>query len=93
MAIFAVQFRFVPQENERRLQARPKHREYLSSLREAGKLVTAGPFADDAGALLLYDVADEAEVRQILADDPYPAEVYEVELMREWRPLFPFNGD
>jgi uncharacterized protein len=93
MAIFAVQFRFVPQENERRMQARPKHREYLAALREAGKLVTAGPFVDDAGALLLYDVADEAEVRQILAEDPYPSEVYEIELFREWRPLFPFNGD
>lgn len=93
MAIFAVQFRFVPQENERRLQVRPKHRDYLASLREAGKLVTAGPFADDGGALLLYDVADEAEVHQILADDPYPSDVYEIEQIREWRPLFPFSGD
>jgi uncharacterized protein YciI len=93
MAIFAVQFRFVSEENERRLQVRPKHREYLASLREAGKLVTAGPYADDGGALLLYEVADEAEVHQILADDPYPSDVYEIEQLREWRPLFPFNGD
>lgn len=89
MAYFAVQLRFT--DTERRLQVRPAHRDYLNALRAAGKLVTAGPFADQSGALLLYDVADEAELRQILADDPYtPADVYEIAAFKEWQPLFPF---
>lgn len=89
MSLFAVQLRFT--DTDRRLQVRPAHREYLTSLRESGKLVTAGPFADQSGALLLYDVADEAELREILARDPYtPADVYELVALHEWQPLFPF---
>ncbi|MFC0622763.1 YciI family protein [Kribbella deserti] len=89
MATFAVQLRFT--DNERRMAARPAHREYLGELREAGKLVAAGPFVDQTGAMLFYDVADEAELRDILAKDPYtPANCYEVVLLTEWQPLFPF---
>jgi hypothetical protein len=88
MALFAVQLRFT--DTDRRLQVRPAHRDYLTSLKEAGKLVTAGPFADQTGALLIYDVADEAELRDILAKDPYtPADVYEIAALNEWQPLFP----
>lgn len=92
MTLFAVQLRFKPENNERRLEVRPKHREYLTSLREQGKLLSAGPFADDKGALLLYDVADEAEVRQLLHDDPYtPVDAAEADI-NEWKPLFPLQG-
>lgn len=90
MAIFAVQLTF--KNNDRRLEVRPSHREYLASLRATGKLVTAGPFADDKGALLVYDVADETELREILAKDPYtPADVYDIAELREWRLLFPLG--
>jgi uncharacterized protein len=91
MAMFAVQLRFT--DNDRRMQVRPAHREYLASLREAGKLVAAGPFADQSGALLVYEVADEAELRDILAKDPYTsADVYELASLNEWQQLFPFRG-
>jgi hypothetical protein len=87
MALFAVQLTFT--DNDRRMQVRPAHREYLTSLRAAGKLLTAGPWADQAGALLVYDVADEAELRGILANDPYTAaDVYEIATLKEWQPLF-----
>lgn len=90
MALFAVQLRFT--DTDRRLQVRPAHREYLTSLRAAGKLLSAGPFADQSGALLIYDVADEAEVRDILEKDPYtPADVYEIAALNEWQPLFPMQ--
>lgn len=88
MSIFAVQLRFVPEQNDRRLRARPEHREYLAALRDEGKLVNAGPFESDGGALLLYRVPSEADVREILANDPYPSEVYEITLLQEWKPLF-----
>ncbi len=89
MAIFAVQLKFDASDPEARMQVRPAHREYLASLKEAGKLVEAGPFADESGALLIYNVADEAEMRDILAKDPYtPAGVYELTTLKEWNQLF-----
>ncbi|HEY6738394.1 MAG TPA: YciI family protein [Actinopolymorphaceae bacterium] len=90
MAIFILQLAFKPERNERRLEIRPKHRDYLRSLREQSKLVTAGPWGDDSGALLVYQVADEAELRSILEADPYtPEDVYDIVQIKEWKPLFP----
>lgn len=92
MAKFVVQLRFDMSATERRMEVRPPHREYLAELKAAGKLVAAGPFADGTGALLVYEVADEAELRDILAKDPYtPANVYEIATLAEWQPLFPFS--
>jgi uncharacterized protein YciI len=54
-----------------RLAARPAHRARLERLHEDGVLHMAGPFADDAGALLIFDVDDEVALNTILADDPY----------------------
>jgi uncharacterized protein YciI len=90
MALFALQLKFT--DPERRMEVRPAHRDYLAELKEAGKLVTAGPFADQTGALLIYDVADEAELRDILAKDPYTtADVYEIITLAEWQTAFPWN--
>lgn len=55
--------------------------------------MAAGPRIDDTGAMLLYDVTGEAEVREILAKDPYTAaDVYDIADLREWRPLFGFDS-
>jgi uncharacterized protein len=72
----------------RRLAARPAHREHLRRLKEEGRLVTAGPWADDSGAMHVYEVADETELREILRRDPY-TEVngYEIALLKEWTPI------
>jgi uncharacterized protein len=92
MAQYVVQLRFDLAETDRRMEVRPAHREYLIELNAAGKLVTSGPFADQTGALLVYDVADETELREILAKDPYtPANVYEIATLAEWQPLFPLS--
>ena len=92
MAQYVVQLRFDPAQTDRRMEVRPAHREYLTELKVAGKLVAAGPFADQTGALLVYDVADETELREILAKDPYtPANEYEIATLAEWQPLFPLS--
>ena len=92
MAQYVVQLRFDVAQTDRRMEVRPAHREYLAALKADGKLVAAGPFTDQTGALLVYDVADEAELRDILAKDPYtPADVYEIATLAEWQPLFPFS--
>jgi len=92
MPTYAVLLRFKEDLAARRLEIRPRHREYLASLRDAGTLVASGPWADDTGALLIYDVADDGELRKVLDADPYTAgDVYEIAELREWRPIFPFG--
>ncbi|MFD9705049.1 YciI family protein [Lentzea sp. NPDC059081] len=86
MARFAVELVFGP-DNEKRLAVRPAHREYLASLVEKGVLLVSGPYADDTGALIIYEAADEAAVKEIIAADPYtPAGVVEWRI-REWNVL------
>ena len=56
---------------EQRLATRPRHREYLRSLLDQGRLVGSGPWADDTGALIIYEAADEAEAMALIENDPY----------------------
>lgn len=92
MTTFAVQLLF-DRDEDARLEVRPRHREYLRELSDAGRLRLAGPFGDGDGALLVYDVADRAEVDSILAQDPYFAgdePVASVVSVRQWD-LLPFG--
>lgn len=71
--------------------ARPEHRVYLRSLLDAGKLHEAGPFMDDRGALIIYEVADQDEAAALLKQDPYTRAgnvigSYEI---REWNRVLP----
>jgi uncharacterized protein len=84
--MYVLELRF-GDDNEQRLAARPAHRAKLAALREDGRLVMAGPWPDDSGALLVFDT-DEAGVREILADDPYYATPsITVVALREWNPI------
>jgi uncharacterized protein YciI len=61
----------------------------VAQLHREGKVVMAGPYGDDSGALLLFNVADEAELDAILAADPYyrhPA--VHIRRRQQWTPLF-----
>lgn len=93
MAKFAAVLRFG--DEAARLEARPRHREYLQGLLAAGKLHESGPWADDSGALIVYEAADEAEARALLAADPYSrAEgvLAGIEL-KEWTIVYAAGGD
>jgi uncharacterized protein YciI len=71
-----------------RLQARPVHRERLQSLKTNGQLVLAGPFADDSGALLVFDVAERDQLEELMADDPYyRTDGVTVVRITEWAPI------
>ncbi|MFC4119431.1 YciI family protein [Nonomuraea zeae] len=86
MARYVLQLAF--DGDPRRLAARPAHREHLRRLKEAGRLVSAGPWADDSGALHVYEVSGESELREILREDPYTAvDGYEIVLLKEWTPI------
>ena len=52
-------------------QARPAHRQYLTGLRDEGKLVISGPFADDAGGLLVYEAENAEQVESLIREDPF----------------------
>jgi uncharacterized protein YciI len=70
-----------------RLAARPAHRSLLARHHEEGRLLAAGPWADDSGALLVFDV-ERAELERILAADPYyRTPGVEVAAVREWAPV------
>ncbi|WP_158847215.1 YciI family protein [Saccharothrix deserti] len=87
MARFAVELVYGDNEGER-LAVRPAHREYLATLVERGVLLVSGPWADQTGALLVYEAADEDELRKILADDPYTAAGVVAETrVHEWQTL------
>ncbi len=88
MKTYLVQIRYIPEATERRLAARPAHRAFLTELHDAGKLIDAGPTADQLGAYLIYRCADVAELSQIRQQDPYPADSYETVSISEWLPLF-----
>lgn len=86
--IVAVQYEYVPERTDDRLAARPAHRAWLSGLKAHGRIVQAGPFADGLGALLVFDVPDEAALDELLAADPYPKDAVVVASRRCWATLF-----
>jgi uncharacterized protein YciI len=90
MSIYALYVRFTD-DNERRLATRPVHREYLKSLYDAGKLLESGPFADDTGALIIYEVESLEAAKEQFAQDPYniTGGIVESVTYHEWNRVFP----
>jgi uncharacterized protein YciI len=75
-------------DRDKRLVVRPAHREYLGKLAADGALLVAGPWVNDTGAILIFDVADRAELNRILDADPYTsAQVVAETRIREWTPI------
>ena len=70
MALYALYIRFTD-NIDARLKTRPVHRDYLKSLYDVGKVVEAGPFTDDVGAIIVYDVENKEAAEAQFAQDPY----------------------
>lgn len=74
-------------DDPRRLAARATHRQRLTELQDAGLLVLAGPWHDDAGAMLVFDT-DRPGLDRIMAADPYyTSPGVAVASVREWKPI------
>ena len=87
MASFVVELVY-GENRDYRMEVRPAHREYMKELQSRGILRAAGPYTDDRGAMLIYDVADADELGRILDADPYTeAGVIAETSIREWNPL------
>lgn len=87
MAKFATIFQYGNQD--RIAEVRPRHREYLTSLKESGKLFASGPFEDDSGALIIYEAETQADAEALIKADPFhEAGVFVAWDMRPWRQVF-----
>ncbi|WP_405644846.1 YciI family protein [Streptomyces sp. NBC_00019] len=84
--MLVVELAFTPAPE--RLAARPAHRAALARLHTEGKLLAAGPWADDAGALLVFAL-ERAELDEVMDEDPYYRRTpgVEVRSVREWAPI------
>lgn len=61
-------------DKSRLATVRPAHWEYDRTLKNAGKLALAGPFADDEGGLFVYNAARREEATSYLKQDPFALE-------------------
>ena len=53
--------------------AGPRHHDYLHGLLDSGQLFAAGPFAEKAGALWVYEAETLEQAEDKVRDDPYNA--------------------
>jgi uncharacterized protein len=78
-----------PQSLETRLANRPAHLAYLTGL--GAKVKVGGAILDDrlqspVGSMLIFEGESEADIRAILAEDPYAiAGLFESVTVRPWR--------
>ena len=85
-SMYAVQLTF--SDDPARLAQRPAHRELLAGHAAAGRLLAAGPWSDDSGAMLVFLVETRAELDEILAADPYfSTPGVTVTGVHEWNPV------
>jgi len=85
-AMYAVQLAF--SDDPARFEGRPAHRERLAGLATDGRLLAAGPWSDDTGALLVFVVDTREELDAIMAADPYyRTPGVTVASVEEWNPV------
>ena len=86
MKTYAVVFTFVPNAMERRKPYREAHLKHFNKLKEAGKIIMAGPWADIYdGELILFRAESQMEVEKIIQEDPYyQANLWPEINIREW---------
>lgn len=88
MPFFATTYRY--DDSPAALDAsRAEHRAYLSEVSDRGGLLLSGPYVGkDAGALLVFEAADEAGARDIIDQDPFVLAGLVAEInVREWLPV------
>jgi uncharacterized protein len=61
-------------DKSRLATVRPAHWEYDRTLKSAGKLALAGPFADDKGGLFVYNAVCREDAISYLKQDPFALE-------------------
>lgn len=70
MAFFTVVWKYTD-DTQLIDEARGPHGAYLKELIAAGSLRIAGPLEDGTGGILVFEAADQAELKPLLDGDPY----------------------
>lgn len=79
-----------PEGQNKRPLHRPTHLERLHKLQEQRRLVCAGPFADQAGSLIIIEADSLAEAEAFAQNDPYVLEgVFERFEVHPFKQVFP----
>ena len=89
MPVYAVTYSY-DDRTDVRMQARPEHRAFLTSLYDQGIVLAAGAWADDGapGGLLVARADSPEDVAAALDDDPYRrVGVLAARDIREWDQL------
>jgi uncharacterized protein len=77
------------QDKAKIAEVRPVHRQYLTSLKESGRLAASGPFTDDSGALIIYEADTKEEAEKLLQADPFNQNgIFVRYQLRPWNALF-----
>jgi uncharacterized protein len=88
MSVFAVEYVYGAESAASRDEHRPAHREWLNQLVSKGSVLASGPFADNAGALLLFVADSESELSDLLKQDPFAtAGVISAVKSTQWNPV------
>jgi hypothetical protein len=76
------------QDRAKIAEIRPTHRQYLTSLKETGRLAASGPFTDDSGALIVYEANTREEAEALLRGDPFCQNgIFVSWQIRPWNPV------
>ncbi len=75
--------------HDRMPEVTPAHRQYLAELKAQGKLLSAGRFKDQTGALIIYEAGSEDELRELIAADPFSqAGIFNDMTIKEWNQVY-----
>ncbi|MDO4243726.1 MAG: YciI family protein [Actinomyces sp.] len=86
--IYAVEYRYVTDQDEELDRVRPAHRAFNAALADRGRLLAAGPYVGTHDALIIVRAEDAADALALLADDPFQqAGLIAERLPREWNPV------
>lgn len=77
---------------ERMVQTQDRHRAYMRGLHAQGKLVCSGPFDPRDGGALLIRAKDDAELKALLAGDPFQQEELVDTTIYRWAPNIGVEG-
>lgn len=86
--IFAVEYRYVTDQDEAMAEVRPSHRAFNGELAKQGRLLAAGPYVGTHDALIVVRADDAAGALALLEDDPFNQAGYIAKRTpREWNPV------
>ena len=75
-------------------KVRPAHLKYLDELYRQGKVVSAGPFTDKKGGMVIYKADSYEEAMKLAEGDPVIVEKARTLELREWNALsFPLHSE